>query len=222
MRLCSLPTRRIPIRIPAVDPESLAFSLPRHRAGLRAALYCLALFAIAACGSGDGSNSAPFHVVEGVRALEVVGAAANTEAWVEDAGGNRVTSGTTDASGNWAATVAPGRGYRVVVSGLLLAQQSASVDVFALAGFDVRESVEQLHVTGATVEDLCLRGVDQSTLLAGTNVMINMLVQGANTTADECPYGWRFQADSGNQCLSQPINGKVENGGVTWGPGYTA
>ena len=51
--------------------------------------------------------------------------------------------------------------------------------------------------------------------------MINMLVQGADTTADECPYGWRFQADSGNQCLSQPINGKVENGGVTWGPGYT-
>ena len=152
MRLCSLPTRRIPIRIPAVDPESLAFSLPLHRAGLRAALYCLALFAIAACGSGDGSNSAPFHVVEGVRALEVVGAAANTEAWVEDAGGNRVTSGTTDASGNWSATVAPGRGYRVVVSGLLLAQQSASVDVFALAGFDVRESVEQLHVTGATVD----------------------------------------------------------------------
>ena len=78
------------------------------------------------------------------------------------------------------------------------------------------------RVTGATVEDLCLRGVDQSTLLAGTNVMINMLVQGANTTADECPYGWRFQADWGNQCLSQPINGKVENGGVTWGPGYTA
>ena len=145
-------SRRIPIRIPAVDPESLAFSFPLHRAGLRAALYCLALFAIAACGSGSGSNSAPFHVVEGVRALEVVGAAANTEAWVEDAGGNRVTSGITDASGNWSATVAPGRGYRVVVSGPFLTQQSASVDVFALAGFDVRESVEQLHVTGATVD----------------------------------------------------------------------
>jgi len=152
LKPCSPPSRRIPIRIPAVDPGSLAFSLPLHRAGLRAALYCLALFAIAACGSGDGSNSAPLHVVEGVRALEVVGAAANTEAWVEDAGGNRVTSGITDGSGNWSATVAPGRGYRVVVSGPFLTQQSASVDAFALAGFDVRESVEQLHVTGATVD----------------------------------------------------------------------
>lgn len=138
------------MRTPALDHSLLAFSLPLRRTRLRAALSCLALFTIAACSSG--SDSASFEVVEGVGTLEVVGAAANAEAWVEDAEGNRVTSGTTDASGNWSATLAPGRGYRVVVSGLFLVQQSASVDVFALAGFDVRESVEQLHVTGATVD----------------------------------------------------------------------
>ncbi|HIL02024.1 MAG TPA: CocE/NonD family hydrolase, partial [Myxococcales bacterium] len=129
---------------------------PRRKTRLGGGLVAglVAGLLLAFLGSGGCSveyHEATFQVVEGVGEIRVVGAIADADARVLDAGGAEVARGTTDSAGRWAADVLPGRGYRVRVSGGGRRQESEPVDAFGLAAFDVRESVGQLHVTGADI-----------------------------------------------------------------------
>jgi len=114
----------------------------------------LVLFGVVVVGVVAGGCSveypqATFQVVEGVGELQVVGAFPNADARVVDAQNVRVARGTTDSSGGWTVTLAPGQGYRVKISSYAQSQQSRLVDVFAPADFLVREGIEELFVSGA-------------------------------------------------------------------------
>jgi len=94
-------------------------------------------------------HRARFRVVEAVGEIRVVGAAPGARVRVIDANRRRVARGTTDSEGAWAVALAPGRGYRVRISRRHGRGQSEPLTVFSQASFDVRESVEQLFITGA-------------------------------------------------------------------------
>ena len=125
---------------------------PRRKTRLGGGLVAGLLLAfLAAGGCSVEYQESTFQVVEAVGEIRVVGAIPDADARVLDAGGAEVARGTTDSTGGWSADVLPGRGYRVRVSGDGRRQESEPVDAFGLAAFDVRESVGQLHVTGADI-----------------------------------------------------------------------